>query len=62
MSEWIYPQPSAGYESLTDHFAFYPGRIAAWLDDERVIAQDGDFYGGWISAELLGPFRRSDAS
>ena len=55
---WMYPQPSPGYDALTDHLAFYPGRIdAAWLDDERVRAQDGDFYGGWITAELVGPFK-----
>lgn len=55
---WVYPQPSPGYDALKDHFAFYPGRIdAAWLDDERVRAQDGDFYGGWITAELVGPFK-----
>lgn len=55
---WTYPEPSPAYEALKDHFAFYPGRAdAAWLDDERVLAQAGDFYGGWISAELVGPFK-----
>jgi len=55
---WTYPHPSAGYQELKDHFAFYPGRAdAAWLDDERVIAQEGDFYGGWITTELVGPFK-----
>jgi uncharacterized protein (DUF427 family) len=55
---WTYPRPSHGYEQLRDHYAFYPGRVdAAWLDDERVRAQDGDFYGGWITAELVGPFK-----
>jgi len=38
--------------------SFYPGRMdACWLDDERVQAQDGDFYGGWITADLVGPFK-----
>jgi len=55
---WTYPEPSRGYERLRDHVAFYPGRVdAAWLDDERVHAQDGDFYGGWITADLVGPFK-----
>jgi uncharacterized protein (DUF427 family) len=55
---WFYPDPSSGYEALLDHVAFYPGRVdAAWLDDERVSAQDGDFYGGWITADLVGPFK-----
>jgi uncharacterized protein (DUF427 family) len=44
---WSYPDPSPGYEALRGHVAFYPGRVgAAWLDDERVQAQQGDFYGG----------------
>jgi uncharacterized protein (DUF427 family) len=55
---WRYPSPSPGYEALRDHVAFYPGRVdAAWLDDERVRAQEGDFYGGWITADLQGPFK-----
>ena len=55
---WTYPQPSPGYEMLKDHVAFFPGRVdAAWLDDERVLAQEGDSYGGWITAELVGPFK-----
>ena len=38
--------------------SFYPGRAdAAWLDDEPVQAQDGDFYGGWITSDLIGPFK-----
>ncbi len=55
---WTYPSPSPGYEALRDHVAFYPGRVdAAWMDDERVQAQDGDLYGGWITADLVGPFK-----
>jgi uncharacterized protein (DUF427 family) len=55
---WSFPDPTPGYEALRDHLAFYPGRVdAAWLDDERVHAQEGDFYGGWITADLVGPFK-----
>jgi uncharacterized protein (DUF427 family) len=55
---WSYPDPSPGYEALRDHVAFYPGRVdAAWLDDERVQAQPSDFYGGWITSDLIGPFK-----
>lgn len=55
---WTYRQPSPGYEALRDHIAFYPGRVdSAWLDEERVRAQPGDFYGGWISSDLRGPFK-----
>jgi hypothetical protein len=38
--------------------AFYPGRMeACYVDDERVQAQPGDFYGGWITNEIVGPFK-----
>lgn len=55
---WSYPEPSPRYTALRDHVAFYPSRIdEAWLDDERVQPQAGDFYGGWITADLEGPFK-----
>lgn len=55
---WSYPAPVEAYAKLADHLAFYPGQVdACFLDDERVQAQDGDFYGGWITAEITGPFK-----
>ncbi len=55
---WSYADPSPGYSMLRDHVSFYPGRVdAAWLGDERVESQAGDFYGGWITADLVGPFK-----
>jgi uncharacterized protein (DUF427 family) len=55
---WTYPDPSPGYEALRDHIALYPGRMdGAWMDDELVESQEGDFYGGWITSELIGPFK-----
>lgn len=55
---WSYPDPTAAYAALRDHVAFYPGRVdAAWLGDELVEGQEGDFYGGWITSDLVGPFK-----
>ena len=55
---WEYPDPSAGFEALKDHVAFYPGRVdACFVDGERVTAQDGGFYGGWVTSEIGGPFK-----
>jgi uncharacterized protein (DUF427 family) len=55
---WTYPSPSPRYTALREHVAFYPGRVdRAWLGEERVTAQEGDFYGGWITADLAGPFK-----
>jgi hypothetical protein len=55
---WTYPEPSPGYESIRGYLAFYPGRVdACFLDDELVQAQEGDFYGGWITSGIEGPFK-----
>ena len=55
---WTYPDPRAPYAALRDHVAFYPGRVdACRLDDELVAPQPGDFYGGWVTADLVGPFK-----
>ncbi|MHA2314478.1 MAG: DUF427 domain-containing protein [Candidatus Hermodarchaeia archaeon] len=55
---WSYHNPSSGYESIKDYIAFYPGRVdACYLDGERVQAQEGDFYGGWITSDIEGPFK-----
>ena len=60
---WYYPEPTPRYEALRDHVAFYPGRVdAAFVDDEHVVAQPGDFYGGWITAEIEGPFKGGPGS
>jgi uncharacterized protein (DUF427 family) len=60
---WAYAAPTAGYESITDHVAFYPGRMnACWLDEERVQAQPGDFYGGWLTGDIQGPVKGGPAT
>lgn len=55
---WSYPHPRAGYQVLTGHFAFYPSRVdRCTVDGDAVEAQEGDFYGGWITTEVRGPFK-----
>ena len=55
---WFYPEPVAAFAALRDHVAVYPGRMEACVvGDERVRAQEGDFYGGWITDEVVGPFK-----
>jgi uncharacterized protein (DUF427 family) len=55
---WGYDEPSPGYESLRGAVAFYPGRMeACFVDDEAVRAQPGGFYGGWVTREIVGPFK-----
>ena len=55
---WFYPNPAPGYEAIQGHVAFYPGRMdACYVDGERVKAQTGNFYGGWITDDIVGPFK-----
>jgi uncharacterized protein (DUF427 family) len=55
---WSYAHPQPGYEAIADHLAFYPGRMeACFVGEERVQAQEGDFYGGWITSDIVGPFK-----
>lgn len=55
---WLYPDPVAAYARIQDHVAFYPSLMdACWVDGEKVEAQEGDFYGGWISSDIVGPFK-----
>jgi len=55
---WSYPNPSAGYEAIREYVAFYPARVeACYVDDVLVRAQEGDFYGGWITPDVVGPFK-----
>ena len=55
---WSYESPSPGYEHLRGAVAFYPGRVdRALVDGEQVRPQPGEFYGGWITDEVVGPFK-----
>jgi uncharacterized protein (DUF427 family) len=55
---WGYARPNAAFGRLAEMVAFYPGRMdACFVDEERVIAQPGGFYGGWITSTVTGPFK-----
>jgi uncharacterized protein (DUF427 family) len=55
---WFYPNPTPAFTTIKDHVAFYPSRMeACYIDGERVQAQAGDFYGGWITQNIVGPFK-----
>lgn len=57
---WFYPDPVPQYAGLRDYLAFYPSKAdACYVGDERVRAQEGDFYGGWVTDSIVGPFKGS---
>ncbi len=55
---WTYRSPLRGFEAIRDAVAFYPAATdECTLDGEHVQAQEGGFYGGWITSEIAGPFK-----
>jgi uncharacterized protein (DUF427 family) len=55
---WTYESPSPGYEELAGRICFYASRVdACYVGDEQVTPQEGDFYGGWITSDVVGPFK-----
>jgi uncharacterized protein (DUF427 family) len=57
---WYYPEPNRQFASIKDYVAFYPQRMERCLvDGEVVTPQPGNFYGGWITSDIVGPFKGS---
>jgi len=55
---WSYPSPTPAFQQLIDHVAFYPSKVTkCTVAGEVVLAQAGDFYGGWVTSNLTGPFK-----
>ncbi|MGK7950485.1 MAG: DUF427 domain-containing protein [Xenococcaceae cyanobacterium] len=55
---WFYPQPTPNFKPIQNYIAFYPSRMdACYVDGEKVESQPGDFYGGWITKDIVGPFK-----
>ena len=55
---WFYPKPTRDFAKIKNYIAFYPSKMdACYVDDELAQSQKGDFYGGWITPEIVGPFK-----
>jgi uncharacterized protein (DUF427 family) len=55
---WSYDAPSSAFSAIAGHCAFYASAVdECWVGDELVVPQPGDFYGGWITSNLQGPFK-----
>ncbi len=55
---WYYTEIVPAYEELLGHVSFYPRPMdACYVDDEKVEPQPGDFYAGWITSDIVGPFK-----
>ncbi|NES02954.1 MAG: DUF427 domain-containing protein [Okeania sp. SIO2F4] len=55
---WYYTDISPAYEELIGHVGFYPRPMdACYVGDEKVQPQAGDYYAGWITSDIVGPFK-----
>jgi uncharacterized protein (DUF427 family) len=59
---WSYPEPLPVFAALRDHFAFYPGLLDCAVDGIPVLPQPGRFYAGWVTPELVGPWKGEPGS
>lgn len=57
---WRYIVPTPNFVTLQDYYGFFANLMdACYVNDERVTPQPGEFYGGWITADIVGPFKGS---
>lgn len=55
---WYYPKPIPEFATIMNFVAFYPAPMDACLvNGEKVRSQSGGFYGGWITDNIVGPFK-----
>jgi uncharacterized protein (DUF427 family) len=55
---YSYPTPSVAFGAIRDYLAFYAAPMdACFVGGERVTPQAGGFYGGWITSDIVGPFK-----
>lgn len=59
---WSYPDPSPDFAEIRGWLSFYPGRVVCLLNGERVRPQGGNFYGGWVTDDIAGPWKGSPDS
>ncbi len=60
---WFYASPSTAFSELKRKVAFYPSKMeACYVNGEQATAQPGDFYGGWITSNIVGPFKGGEGT
>lgn len=60
---WYYPQPTPAFESIQDYVAFYCEPMDRCLVDGEVARpMPSAFYGGWITDDIVGPFKGGPGS
>ena len=59
---WSYQAPTLRFVPITGFLSFMPSAVECYIDGERVLPQAGGFYGGWITSDVVGPFKGEPGS
>ena len=54
---WSYPAPTPAFEAIKDYVSFYPSILTCFVAGERAHGQPGGYYGGWVTSQIVGPFK-----
>jgi uncharacterized protein (DUF427 family) len=55
---WAYPEPTGNFAAIKDYLAFYAHPMdACYVGEDLVTPQPGNFYGGWVTPDIVGPFK-----
>jgi uncharacterized protein (DUF427 family) len=54
---WSYEHPTGGFGEIAGCLAFSPALLRCEVDGELVRPQPGGFYAGWITDDVVGPFK-----
>ena len=59
---WRYRNPVPAFAPIAGHIAFYPGAVECTVDGRAAVPQPGGFYGGWITPDVVGPFKGGEGT
>ena len=59
---WSYEDPFPGFEAIAGYIAFYAWQLECFVDGGRAMPQPGHLYGGWVTPEVVGPFKGETGS
>lgn len=55
---WYYSDPKGHFAPIKNYLSFYPALMDKCIvDGEIARPQAGGFYGGWITDDIVGPFK-----
>ena len=50
--------PTPEFAAIAHYVAFYAAAMdACYVNGEKVTPQPGSFYGGWVTSDIVGPFK-----